>query len=142
MFYNIKDIRIDFVKNYRKEKIMMPINELYNYSIFDEDYVYGKYLNVEYNRKEQLCYIKLKDYDLWLYKNDNNNTSLEYLHKEKNYFDIDQPLVCWIKYDDHPLFIIYVYFDNQTFPYYLTYNDYNITFKWTRDVNNATMFQF
>jgi len=150
MFYNIKDISIDFVKNYRSEKISMSNNELYNYSIFDQGYLHGKFLQVDFNRKEQLCYIKLKNNninnnnfssDLWLYK-DNNSTNLLYLHKQKDYFDVDQPLVCWIKYDDYPLFVIYTYLTDQLFPDYLIYNENNITFNWTKDVNNAVMFQF
>ena len=141
MFYNIQDIGIEFVKNYRTEKITVTNNELYNYSVFDTNFISGKYLQVDFNRKEQLCYIKIKNMDLWLY-NDNNRTSLMYLHKHKNYFDFDQPLICWIKYDDYPIFAIYTYLINQSFPDYLIYNDNNKTFGWTKNVNESTMFQF
>lgn len=142
MFYNLDNISIDFVKNYRTEQINMPTNELYNYSIFDQAYLQGKYLQADFNRKDQICYIRIKNSNLWLYKTSSNKTIPLYLHKHKNYFDVDQPLVCWIKYDDYPIFAIYVYLTDQLFPSYLVYDETNITFNWTYDIGKSTMFQF
>lgn len=144
-FIHTTNINIEFIKSIDKEIIHMPNNSYFNYSLFDTDFLYGKFPKTEFNRQDQLTYIKLKNNNVFLYYDKKKKFHFLPIHhnKKKTFFINDQPLVFWIKYLEHPVFILYIIDpDNYNIINYIVYTNHNLTFKFDTNVNNATHFQF
>jgi hypothetical protein len=110
MSINIEDTNIDLVRDVHKEYVKLPISKYldhapitYGPKIEDDG---GKYLHISLRKKDNLCYIKVKGLDLWLYNIKGKPIFLP-LHIKNDQFTFNQPVVCWIEYLREPTFIIY-----------------------------------
>lgn len=149
--YHINDIKIQFLKDYKKE---------YNEVLTSKSYQYAPLLNtsgiyqvVEFNYKDSNGYIKLKDKDMWLYEIDDN---LFFDQIKQGLYSVKQPLPIWFQYPREREFIVYKLlgysveavvkkeYDYQYNIAYLHYKEINgkIFMKWTKNVNDATKFHF
>lgn len=97
MVINILNTKLQLVKNHKKEFHYIPPNSFINYSPLMKNGT-NIYPKIDFIKKDQMCYIKIND--KWLYKTDDGYTFKKLLSK--------QPLVCWIEYLNHPMFIIYI----------------------------------
>ena len=152
--FNVNNLHISFKKHYILEYNEFRINSFYDYSpIYNNKKIIddGTFLNTEFNRRDRLTYIKLKD--KWLYK---MNKKLYFSKINCRLFSRHQPLVFWIEYLKDNQFILSVFegrgldnitqnnvvrIDNNQF---LIYNFINnkIEIKFVDDINYATRFVF
>jgi hypothetical protein len=143
--YNIKDIKIEFTKSYKKEYTNFSTTNKYDFSpIYPNEclkYVKtnipcGIYLPVEFTKRNLLGYIKMKNNDIWLYDDKFDNLTIDDLTGYNK-----QPLVCWFEYIDNNKFLVYKY-KNYGEIYYLQYNDKNNSIIWSNSKQLATIFTF
>jgi len=147
--YFIDDLHIEFKKTYKKDYNEYSPNKLYSFMpLLNTNNIY---LPVEFNRKNSVGYIKLKDRDLWL-QDDDKKIYFDIIRFQD--FDYKQPKIIWFQYTREQELIIYKLlgyhiestlkkdFDKLTNIAYLNYKQDNnkIYIKWVDDVNDATKF--
>lgn len=143
---NTNNIKIEFVKSYYKEVNENNMNQLYDfYPLENTDKIYPL---VEFRRKDPLGYIKVRNSNLFLYR----DNKLIIIDGECPY--VKQPLVIWFNYLYERIFVVYRFYgqglsniykkrDPQNF-YYLNYKEdgRKIYIKWTKSLDEATKFQY
>lgn len=107
MSFNIDSLEIEFVKDINKEYFSLSETNYTSFSPVEENLDKGRYLKLEPLRKDNKCYIKIKNKNLWLFKK-NNTLSFKPLYLEDGDFYCEQPLVIWIEYLREPTFVAYI----------------------------------
>jgi len=132
MHISIDKTTLDFVKSLEEERLRLTTN-YFNFKPIDNKLYNGRYLDVNFIKKDNLCYIKKKGQNLWLYKEGFKPLQKGVFSKYK------QPQVCWIEYIKESGFIIYrqVYYGAK-FVQYLQY--YPNKLKWVNTIDKATLF--
>jgi hypothetical protein len=147
--HNIKNIRIEFVKNFVVENNEMPANKVYNYSPLPN--TTNAYLPVEFWRKDMLGYMKIRNKNIWLYE---KHGSLYFDRLSEGSFYYQQPLVLWFDYIRDSKFVAYKYvgsnldalmkhtYNRVNNVQYIKYQeaDGDIFVSWVSDINQATKF--
>lgn len=147
--YKISDLKIEFKKSFLKSYNDIPNTQsyiLYNLVPNTNDI----YLPTEISRYDSTTYIKLKDKDLWLHTDSNNNFFFDVIREEDFYYR--QPLVVWFKYNKADEMVMYKYFgkglskindmvnEGISNIMYINYKQINndIYMNWVYDINLAT----
>jgi len=147
--YQVQNINIEFLKDYNKESNSIQNNKYYNFQLLENNQ--DTYQPVEFTKKDPLGYLKIKNYDLWLYENDKSGY-IDYIHY--GYYSTIQPLVLWFDYIQETQFLVYkiigygiehimkTTYDKSSNVLYLNYEEINnkIYIKWVIDKNLATKF--
>ena len=144
----LKNIKIEFKKNFIKEESNFHDNiDLENNKckkLPSHNFFFNKFdfLNVNFNKKDAVGYIKIKNADIWLHENIHGY----YFDKIRcGLFEKRQPDVVWIDYLTEGHFIV---FKPSIFGYknkiYLNYSEKNerIRITWSNNMNDATIFSF
>jgi len=146
--YNLSDLKIEFKKSFIKSYNDIRPNKYYNYGVVPE--TNNIYLPAEFNKNDSTSYIKLKDKDLWLHVDDDNNFFFDIIRMEDFYYR--QPLVIWFLHNKDDEIVMYKYFGKGIAKInevtnsgisnmmYINYkqNDNGIMMNWTNDINNGT----
>jgi|AntRauTorckE6833_2_1112554.scaffolds.fasta_scaffold05893_1 hypothetical protein len=133
-----------FVRDLKKEYFEIPNTVYFPFSPVQKSNKGGKYLEINFRKKDSICYIKHKTKNLWLYYK-NGKAIFKPLHCKKTGFYYEQPTVCWIQYLKEPTFMIYKpigYGKKEV--HYLVYNETDKTFniRWSKFINEGTVFSF
>jgi len=166
---NINNIQLEFLRDTKKDLMLISPLKYAQYAMFDDNFIKGKYLNTEFRAKDKTCYIKLKNNDLWLYDDNNGGAIFKTLGPNiKKYYNKDnwyQNHDLWYntsynanyyvptnlpkyKFDQPIVFwisydatpLFHVYKIDNVNPNYLIYT--NNTLNWTTNVNLATRFKY
>lgn len=149
--YEIKNLAIEFRKDFKKEYSEDNINVIYPYYPLEMNECKdqeksckgcGIYPKTEFYRRDATTYIKLKDKDLWLHEYKNGALVFDPIIKEDFYYR--QPLVLFIDYKGDNMFTLYKHrgFGYPELQYMLYTEDSNkkINIDWVLNMNNASMF--
>ena len=146
--YVMSDLKIEFKKTFIKSETVMQPNQLYNFqAIPNTDNIN---LPVEISKYDSNSYIKLKNQDLWLHMDTNNNLFFDIIRQEDFYYR--QPLSIWFYYNKDDEMVMQKYFGkglaqineviNGGFSNtrYIIYKQVgnDIYMSWTNDVMKAT----
>ena len=138
--HDISKMKIELVKSTFKTFTNYHVNQSYGFMpLYPEECekysgtnkVCGLYMSTELSRNDPMTYIKLKNYDIWLYEDG------FYAKSDKD------PFVCFIMYLGGNTFVIYrhVVFGKDTL-LYMEYDDATLKVKWNTSLNNATVFSY
>lgn len=146
--YVLSDMNIEFRKDFLKSNTTVRPNMYYNYGIIPS--TNGINIPVEFNKDDSTAYVKIKNTDLWLHMDDNNNFYFDTIRDELFYYR--QPLLIWFLHNKNDEVCMYRYFgkglwkvnettnegiSNTKYIYYKQ-NGNQIMMKWVADVNDAT----
>lgn len=146
MSINIEDADIDLIVDVHKEyfKIVPTVYTPFAPVPFRNDLATGRYLKIDPRKKDNKCYVKIKEKNLWLYKND-DKIELKPLHCIKNGFDYAHPIKVWIEYLREPTFMLYLPTGyGEPVIRYIRYEKFNNKLKLyiVKDVFYATTFSY
>jgi len=144
----LKNIKIEFKKNYIKEQIFTDnninleinkCNKLPSQNLFFSKF---GYLNSNFHRKDSVGYLKIKNQENWLHE----NVDGFFFDKIRNgLFEKRQPAVIWFDYITEKNFVIYKHsvFGSRN-KIYLNYSEKNnrIKITWSDNISDATVFSF
>jgi hypothetical protein len=150
--YIVDDLRIEFLKDFRKEYNQIQINKSYNFGPLLN--TSDTYQPTEFSRKDPVTYIRIKGTDLWLYE---KNQQLYFDKIEPDlFYKYRQPYVIWIEYLGKNVFILYKLlgyglnnimghiYDRNSNVVYMNYmqQDDKINITWVDDFRFATRFVY
>lgn len=104
MAVNIDDTKLLLLRDFKKEEYNTNPSIYLNHAPVMQDGLH--YLPIDIRKKDNMCYIKLNDRDLWLYYINGKTYFLPLECDKVFYYHI--PTVCWIEYLREPTFVIYL----------------------------------
>lgn len=148
--YHLKDIPIEFIKDYQKEHNPILPNMSYNFQTLD--HTNNTYPKVEFQRKDPVGYIKLKNSSKWFYE---DKSDFDFI-RCGNFASL-QPIVVWFEYVRENEVIAYKLvsndikrknrdyqskeqsFSNVKYLHY-EYKNNQVKLSWVNNINLATKF--